>query len=250
MRVILLLALLALIGFILLHRWIAQTPRLVVMQFMRRAAIAFAVGLLLFLTASGRLPWLVALFGALAAGIARLLPLLRFLPLVQRLWTHGRSSTRFRNAKASSSHRSTVEARFVRMTLDHRTGAMSGEVLEGRFAGKSLQEMDLSDLAQLLLECQAVDEESAALVRAYLERVYGDDWQAKVNTKTYHRNPPYEEDLAREKAYRILGLEPGASESEIIAAHRRLMQKLHPDHGGSDYLAAKINRAKEILMGK
>ncbi len=102
MRPIVLLALLALIGFILLHRWIAQTPRPVVMQSMRRAGIASAIGLFLFLTASGRLPWLAALFGALAAGIARLLPLLRLLPLVQRLWAYARSNTHFRNAKTST----------------------------------------------------------------------------------------------------------------------------------------------------
>lgn len=252
MRPIVLLALLAIISLILLRRWIAQTPRLVVRQYMRRAGIALAIGLTLFLAASGRLPWLAALFGALAAAIARLLPLIQFFPLFRRLWTHRRSATGFGNVKAGvgspTPHHSTVEARFVRMTLDHESGEISGDVLEGTFVGKSLYQLSLNDLVQLLMECQAIDEESAALVLAYLERVYGDDWQAKVNAR--HNSSPDQGELAREEAYQILGLEPGASEQEIIVAHRRLMQKLHPDHGGSDYLAAKINQAKESLLSK
>lgn len=255
MRPIVLLALLALISLILLRRWIGQTPRAVVVQHMRRAGIAIAIGLSVFLVASGRLlPWLAALFGVLAAGVARLRPLLRFLPLLQRLWAYRRPNTGFGNAGTgagtSTPDRSTVEARFVRMTLDHESGEINGDVLEGEFAGKSLHQLGLKDLAQLLMECQTADEESAALVLAYLERVHGDDWQAKVNPETRRDSPAHNGELTREEAYQVLGLEPGASEQEIIAAHRRLMQKLHPDHGGSDYLAAKINQAKEILLSK
>jgi hypothetical protein len=134
------------------------------------------------------------------------------------------------------------------MTLDHETGEMMGEVLEGTYAGKPIQALDLRDLVQLLLECQATDEESATLVRAYLERVYGEDWQAQVNAKAQHHPHTDNGGMTREEAYQILGLAAGANEQEIIAAHRRLMQKVHPDHGGSDYLAATINQAKDLLL--
>ena len=55
--------------------------------------------------------------------------------------------------------------------------------------------------------------------------------------------------MEREEAYKVLGLQPGASREAIKAAHRRLMQRVHPDHGGSDELAACVNRAKDLLLG-
>ena len=56
--------------------------------------------------------------------------------------------------------------------------------------------------------------------------------------------------MSFEEAYAILGLSSGADAEAIKEAHRRLMVKLHPDHGGSDYLATKINRARDVLLHK
>ena len=54
--------------------------------------------------------------------------------------------------------------------------------------------------------------------------------------------------MSRTEAYEVLGLKPGASGDEIHAAHRRLMRMAHPDTGGSDWLASRINQARDVLL--
>ncbi len=130
---------------------------------------------------------------------------------------------------------------------------MSGEVLEGAFAGRRLDDLDQAELIALWRECRAADTQSASVLEAYLDRNLGESWRAAAGA-----GPAGEgeapgsagEAMTSAEAYGILGLEAGASEKAIREAHRRLMQKVHPDHGGSNYLAAKINRAKELLLGE
>src|SRR5947207_1612243 len=179
-----------------------------------------------------------------------LTPLLFAVPALRRLRT---MFAGFRGPSAGSS--STVETPFVRMSLDHDTGRMTGTVLRGRFAGLRLEELGRADLLALLRECRAEDEESARLVEAYLDRAQPDwheDFAGAQGGSTSGAAPPPRgsTDVTVEEAYEILGLAPGADAEAIRAAHRRLMKQLHPDHGGTDYLATKINHAPHVLLNR
>lgn len=154
----------------------------------------------------------------------------------------------FRNAGAGGQTTSDVSTPFLRMTLDHDTGAMTGTVLAGSFAGMRLDELGTDDLLALLRECRAADEEGARLIEAYLDRLHPDWRDAFAGGQS---TPPPRgggSDMTVQEACDILGLAPGADEAAIKAAHHRLMMQLHPDHGGTDYLATKINRARDVLL--
>ena len=145
---------------------------------------------------------------------------------------------------------------FLRMWLDHDSGAMSGQVLRGGFEGRMLDDLSLSELLILLDECRSGDQQSAVVLEAYLDRTQPDDWRnagaGGGNTGSHagggSGGRTSSGAMTREEAYEILGLQPGATAEEIKEAHKRLMLKMHPDQGGSTYLAAKINQAKDLLM--
>lgn len=238
-RILIILA--AMVGLYLAFRWFFKLPPKTRLQ-----AAAVTLGILFIgLAATGRLSWVFALVGALLPFARRLLSLLGYLPFLQRIYRQ------YKGAQAgqgpSAGQQSIVETRFLRMTLDHDTGEMNGKVLEGAFTGNSLNQLTLDQLLELLTECTQQDEESAQLLRAYLGRVHGDEWQ---QPQADSQGAEASNGMTRREAYEILGLEEGAGEEEIRAAHRSLMQKLHPDRGGSTYLASKINQAKELLLGK
>ncbi len=130
------------------------------------------------------------------------------------------------------------------MSLDHDSGVMNGEVLEGRFKGQQLSDIDVNGLLELLNECRAQDVQSATILETYLDRTHGDQWRYESG----NGRSPASSTMTPDEAYEVLGLPAGASEEEVVEAHRRLMQKLHPDRGGSTYLAAKLNQAKDTLL--
>ena len=178
-----------------------------------------------------------------------LMPLAMLMPLLIRV-----RSLLDRYRPPAGGQTSTVATAFLRMTLDHDTGRMEGTVLRGRFAGMRLEELGPADLLVLLRECRAEDEEGARLLEAYLDRVRP-DWRdelagAGASAGTGGGAKSAAGDMTIEEAYAILGLSSGADDEAIKEAHRRLMVKLHPDHGGSDYLATKINRARDVLLHK
>lgn len=238
-RILIILA--AVVGLYIAYRRFLKLPPKTRLQ-----AAAVTLGILFIaLAATGRLNWVFALVGALLPFARRLLLLLGYLPFIQRIYRQFKSGQA--GQQPSAGQQSIVETRFLRMTLDHDTGEMNGNVLEGAFTGKSLHQLTLDQLLELLTECTREDAESAQLLRAYLGRVHGDEWQQS------EADPQAAEaagGMTHREAYEILGLEESAGEEEIRAAHRSLMQKLHPDRGGSTYLASKINQAKDVLLGK
>jgi len=147
---------------------------------------------------------------------------------------------------------SEVETEMLRMQLDHRTGELEGEVLRGRFAGRPLAALGLSDLLELLADCRRDDPRSVALLETYLDR-RAPDWRGQGAAGAGGEQAAGAgggSGMDEATAWRVLGLDPGASVAEIKAAHRRLMTKLHPDHGGSSYLAAQLNQAKDYLLSR
>lgn len=141
---------------------------------------------------------------------------------------------------------STVTTDTLSMALDRRTGEVEGDVLRGPYAGRSLASLGLSDLLSLLAWCQREDPRSVALLETYLDR-RAPDWRDSAGSSGGGGSSAGGE-LDEAAAWSILGLEPGASPDQIKAAHRRLMNQFHPDHGGSGYLAAQINQAKDLLL--
>lgn len=156
----------------------------------------------------------------------------------------------FGGVKRTRGTGSRVQSRYLEMTLDHDSGSMAGRVRSGPYAGKALDALDEAELLKLY-EAIGADADSAALLEAYLDRRMA-GWRENVDGDaapgaggTSNAGP-----MTDEQAYEILGLFPGAGQAEIRAAHRRLMKRVHPDQGGSTFLAAKINQAKDWLLSK
>jgi len=159
----------------------------------------------------------------------------------------GRSA---RRAAGSGGQTSKVRSAGLEMVLDHDTGEMDGQILAGRYEGRLLSDLNLQELLQVAEDFRD-DQESLRLLESYLDRAHS-GWREDVDDGTADRSGPAPGtgSMSPEEAYDILGLKPNASEAEIVSAHRRLMKQVHPDRGGSDALAAKINEAKDRLLGK
>lgn len=213
-------------------------------------AIYFAslVGIaLLFLGLTGRLHPVAALIGAALPFITRMMSLLtrgaQFASMVRFLRTMGMGGATAAGANAPST--SEIHSKYIHMVLFHDTGMMDGTVLSGSCKDLKLSQMELTQLIDLLAEIRD-DADSSNLLAAYLDREH-EGWQSDHQS----RPPPVENgDMAEDQALDILGLDAGAGRDDIIQAHRRMMQKIHPDRGGSTYLAAKINAAKDFLLAR
>ena len=151
-------------------------------------------------------------------------------------------SKRVNKSGGGTSH---VRSAYLEMELDHDSGALRGRVLAGRHQGAALDRLDVKTLVGVLGE---IDDESRALLMAYLDR-REPRWREYAHGDTAAGRPAASSGkMTKQEAYQILGLEPGANAGAITSAHRALMKKFHPDQGGTTYLAARINEAKEILL--
>lgn len=189
-----------------------------------------ALGLAVFLGLRGEI-WIALPLGGFGLGLLGWLPF-------------GPAGFSARTQK-SSGRVSQVRSAYFEMELDHDSGQMRGRVIAGRHQGVELERLDVKTLVAMLGE---IDEESRALLVAYLDRrdarwsehAQGDAAAGRGATSTGK--------MSEQEAYQILGVEASASADDIARAHRSLMKKFHPDQGGSTYLAARINEAKEVLM--
>jgi len=153
----------------------------------------------------------------------------------------------FQRSQKSPGQASQVRSAFIEMELDHDTGAMRGRILAGQHEGAELDTLGVATLSGFL---PTIDEESRALLMAYLDR-REPSWRDHVDggaaagsgSSSWNSGK-----MTEQEAYQILGLQPGASADDIGRAHRTLMKKLHPDQGGSTYLAARVNEAKDVLL--
>lgn len=198
--------------------------------FLWRSGFWLILALTVYFVMTGRMHWL-------GAGIAALVPLLRTLlvwgsragPLLRLLGRFKTTPSQFRS-------------QFLVVSINFANGSIDGEVISGKHNGKKLTELSPAELNELSQEFKQADKESYILLQAYLIRTGKSNNQSDNQYKPSNFN-----DLPNNEAYEILGLPTSASKDEIIKAHKRLMQRIHPDRGGSDYLAAKINAAKDQL---
>jgi hypothetical protein len=140
--------------------------------------------------------------------------------------------------------RTETRTAYLQAWIDHATGDVGGTVLQGSFIGRTLDGLADGELLELHAEC-ARDADSLKVLEAYLDRRLGAAWRRTQQEAP--RNP--RTDMTRQEALSVLGLAESASPDDIRAAHRRLIQRVHPDVGGSADLAARINRAKDVLLG-
>ena len=237
--------------------WLRRTPPQKVAAVLRKTALYGGIGLVVALVLTGRLNPLFAALAAAVPAMVRVANLVRLLPVVQQvlrgLGLLGASGAAGASAGGQTS---SIRTRFLDMSLDHATGRMDGTVREGPLSGRRLSDLPLDQVLTLLDLCRGQDQPSATILETYLDRERGDAWRDQDSDPGAGASASARAGgqlggnarMDRDEALRILGLAEGASDEDVRTAHRRLMQRFHPDRGGSDYLAAKINEAKRLLL--
>lgn len=198
----------------------------------------------LVLAVTGRAPALFAILGAAMTQAMRFGPLLvRFMPSLKKKFSN--STNQGRNDQSQ------VVTDTLKMTLDHSTGAMDGEVLTGSLVGRQLQSLALEELKSLLVFCEQHDAEASRLLMSFIARERADIWDGEplgAGGASGGSGISAAPAMDKHEAMAILGLEEPFNRQDVTAAHRSLMGKFHPDKGGNTYLATKLNNARDLLF--
>ena len=241
-----LLAAIGAFAFVLLMRilWAKTQPKVSTTVIVIAASVF--IGTLVILTASGRFHPLAAVGAAILPFLKRGLFLLRLSPMLSsafRMFQSNASNFQSNSTAQDTPNVSEAETPELKMTLNHETGAMTGTVKFGEFRSRELSSMTAADVVKLYRSLE--DEQSRRLMVSFIERYHPNLDQEESST---HEPPRVDDSMTTKKAREILGVDESATVDDIINAHRRIIQRLHPDRGGSSFLAAQINDAKRILL--
>jgi len=229
----------ALLGFLLLRyalkAFARANPAMLARRLRRAGGFAALFGALAMLT-RGQIYFAIGL-GAIAASLLG-------------AFSQWQSGGTFRNVGQKGGV-SRVRSAMIEMELDHETGSMQGVVLAGKHEGMKLDDLTHAQCDQLYRACLADDQDGARLLEAYMDRRFAGWRQAGNGDRDAggrHARRRQPGAMTEDEAYEVLGLQKGATGEEVARAHRTLMKKFHPDHGGSTDLAARVNEAKDVLM--
>ncbi len=193
--------------------------------------ILIGAGIIILLAVfTGRMHWLGAVFaGMLALGRFGLHALFRALPFLRIL----RSNPLINNPR--------FKTQYLDVNVNLQNGQIYGKVIDGPLSGKNLSDLTESELDQLENFYKGNNKASLYLIRV-----------VRHKPQTSHGNQqggfPSTTTPTIEEAFQVLGLSTDATKKDVIKSHRSLMQKLHPDRGGNDYLASRVNLAKDVLI--
>lgn len=206
--------------------------------------VLFTLAALLIIAAlTGKAPALFALLGAAIPFMGRLLPLLRFWPMLRQVYN------RYKSQNPSAGSQSGVRTAWLTMSLDHDSGAIDGEILDGPFVRRTLSSLSLAELQQFYADCQQHDPDAMRLLDAYLQRERAGEWEPQ-HSDNRSQNQRSSTAMSVAEAWEVLGLAAGASRENIVNTHRKLMKIWHPDKGGSNYIASQLNQAKDLLLSE
>lgn len=225
------LALLTLVGVMWFMSWYGKASPVARNKAIKTGLLYTVAGALLLLVVTGRIPVIFAAISAAVPLLHRLLAYRGLIGTVGRFAGQKLGITRFTTTWLI------VEYDIARRSLD-------GQVIRGQFEGQRLSQLKTSELNDLLEEVKD-DFQSRAAVNAFMMAHSGTRYEQNAQSPSNVNGK-----MAVSQAYEILGLQANATDEDVKQAHKRLMQKLHPDRGGSSYLASQINAAKATLLNR